>query len=65
MTNAIAPQRPADIVSPIADSAMPNTVTLADARQAGRVGLRRGQHLRHRIQIRCRDDITRLMRTAF
>ncbi|MCR4470443.1 hypothetical protein [Burkholderia sp. SCN-KJ] len=38
MTNAIAPQRRADIVSPITDSALPNKVLLADARQAGPVG---------------------------
>lgn len=38
MTEPTAPQRPADIVSPITDSALPNKVSLEDARKAGRFG---------------------------
>lgn len=38
MTNSTTPQRPADIVSPIADGALPNKVSPADARKAGRFG---------------------------
>jgi len=37
MTNNSA-QRPDDIVSPITDGALPNTVSPADARKAGRFG---------------------------
>jgi nicotinamidase-related amidase len=36
-TLAIAQDRPADIVSPIADKVLPNKVSAADARKAGRV----------------------------
>lgn len=38
MTNSTTPKRPADIVSPIADGALPNKVSPADARKAGRFG---------------------------
>lgn len=38
MTNSTTPQRPADIVSPIADGGLPNKVSPADARKAGRFG---------------------------
>ncbi len=31
-------KRPADIISPITDTALPDKVSLADARSAGRVG---------------------------
>ena len=38
MTGLTTPQRPADIISPIADSVLPNKVSAADARAAGRFG---------------------------
>ncbi len=38
MANSSTPQRPADIVSPVTDSALPNKVSAADARKAGRFG---------------------------
>lgn len=38
MTGLTTPQRPTDIVSPIADSALPDKVSAADAHAAGRFG---------------------------
>lgn len=38
MSDSTVPQRPADIVSPITDSVLPNKVSPADARKAGRFG---------------------------
>ena len=38
MTGLTTPQRPADIVSPITDGALPDKVSAADARAAGRYG---------------------------
>jgi hypothetical protein len=38
MTTNTAPKRPSDIVSPITDSALPNTTSASEARKAGRFG---------------------------